>query len=416
MAQTLHLSDGDHGYVTLVNIVADQGRHVSPRGMATRELEHVTIIIDDPVTAVPVNTSRRLKYAIGATETMHLIGGISSLEQLDAASANRFRQFSDDGRLQGAYGPRVYAQLPKIIRLLATESDSRQGVVMIFKEDDLLSGNADVPCTVYLHFRVIDGALELKTTMRSNDVWLGVPYDWWMFTRLQMTVAWALKLPLGPYTHHVDSLHLYERDVDIASRLERLNTMIKYPPAMTTNFQQRTVRDGPDSLERRFWSAGRMARSVCFPGIFSTTASGFDETVSWYRAHVPQLAHDGFTLCELGCRYVLPDTEFDTKRTCRGCKTRRTTEWYQRRQNDALVKLGITDSKAILAERQDDRCAVCGEVPESLCVDHDHVTNSYRGLICHPCNLGLGLFKDDVSRLRGAIRYLEDHELGRQET
>ena len=39
-------------------------------------------------------------------------------------------------------------------------------------------------------------------------------------------------------------------------------------------------------------------------------------------------------------------------------------------------------------------------------VDHDHITNSFRGHICHNCNRGLGVFQDDVNRLERAIRYL----------
>jgi hypothetical protein len=39
-------------------------------------------------------------------------------------------------------------------------------------------------------------------------------------------------------------------------------------------------------------------------------------------------------------------------------------------------------------------------------VDHDHLTNKFRGHICHQCNRGLGLFQDDISRFSRAIQYL----------
>lgn len=55
------------------------------------------------------------------------------------------------------------------------------------------------------------------------------------------------------------------------------------------------------------------------------------------------------------------------------------------------------------------RCELCGSVPTRrvLSVDHDHATNEVRGLLCEPCNRGLGLFRDSPDVMRKAIAYLE---------
>lgn len=56
---------------------------------------------------------------------------------------------------------------------------------------------------------------------------------------------------------------------------------------------------------------------------------------------------------------------------------------------------GLTPSQydALLAH-QHHRCAICGvhqdQLPERLCVDHDHVTDAVRGFLCRTCNASLG--------------------------
>lgn len=65
------------------------------------------------------------------------------------------------------------------------------------------------------------------------------------------------------------------------------------------------------------------------------------------------------------------------------------------------------DYAALLIE-QGGVCAICSAPPgtRSLCVDHDHTTGAIRGLLCGPCNRGIGLLRDDPAVLRAAIGYL----------
>jgi len=39
--------------------------------------------------------------------------------------------------------------------------------------------------------------------------------------------------------------------------------------------------------------------------------------------------------------------------------------------------------------------------------DHCHTTDKFRGWICFPCNIALGMFEDDPERLKKAVIYLE---------
>jgi hypothetical protein len=64
-------------------------------------------------------------------------------------------------------------------------------------------------------------------------------------------------------------------------------------------------------------------------------------------------------------------------------------------------------------------CPICLKYEEELLgtggnagvwtIDHDHNKNKFRGFLCHNCNRGIGIFKDDIDRLQRAVRYLKEN-------
>jgi hypothetical protein len=60
--------------------------------------------------------------------------------------------------------------------------------------------------------------------------------------------------------------------------------------------------------------------------------------------------------------------------------------------------------KALIKQRGE--CAICKRVVK-LVTDHDHKTGKFRGLLCNPCNSGLGFFRDSPDNLISAKQYLE---------
>jgi len=139
------------------------------------------------------------------------------------------------------------------------------------------------------------------------------------------------------------------------------------------------------------------------------------------------------------CEKDKPSTEFSksTNRSswCRSCCAENARKWrganlerarqYDRDRQDRqrtgkakewmrfyrwLSRHGLRpEDYAAMWEAQEGRCAICREEPaegEFLHIDHDHLTEVRRGLLCPPCNRGLGQFKDDVDRLLAAADYL----------
>lgn len=76
-----------------------------------------------------------------------------------------------------------------------------------------------------------------------------------------------------------------------------------------------------------------------------------------------------------------------------------------------------SDEYEALVEKQQGRCAACGQECNSFHIDHDHKCcaaskqscgKCIRGLLCSDCNRMLGFAHDDPAKLRAAAKYLED--------
>ena len=134
-------------------------------------------------------------------------------------------------------------------------------------------------------------------------------------------------------------------------------------------------------------------------------------------------AHDVITCSR--CGEEKPETGFYKSKTpkgrdswCISCrlayhKARRlrlrdSDSWKrQQRARDLKRRYGISEEQyEALYTAQQGRCAVCGDSFERLFVDHNHETEQVRGLLCNPCNGGVGAFKDSPERLVAAAAYL----------
>jgi hypothetical protein len=111
------------------------------------------------------------------------------------------------------------------------------------------------------------------------------------------------------------------------------------------------------------------------------------------------------------CKQNLPNTEFysngrgQLKSYCKSCASTRNT----------TAAAGITPQEYDLFLRfQHGKCAICGCIETGssrtvrMSIDHDHTTGVVRGLLCHGCNSGIGLFKENIEVMKKAISYLEN--------
>jgi hypothetical protein len=115
------------------------------------------------------------------------------------------------------------------------------------------------------------------------------------------------------------------------------------------------------------------------------------------------------------CREILSielmstDSHHTRRSECKPCRS------YKSKVVSRLKKENI-DSKPSVYEK----CKICERTGEEIqdtgsftgrrtvwTMDHDHITETFRGWICQHCNNGLGGFRDNVESLKRAVLYLE---------
>lgn len=215
------VTDAWQGWFDLLKKQAEDGVVAESRdGDVVGEILCAVSCIQDPTRNIVKSRDRNMpiRYAVG--ELLWYLSGTDSLDSICNFS-KVWQRMSDDGKtVNSAYGKRIFSkfgfdQFDYCYRVLKEHPDSRQAIIHIKDPVDYTAHpSKDVPCTVSLQYFVRDGALHAVTYMRSNDIWMGFPYDVFSFTSLQMIMAFKLGVDIGTYTHIAGSLHLYKRDYE----------------------------------------------------------------------------------------------------------------------------------------------------------------------------------------------------------
>lgn len=206
-------------WLSTVQTLVDIGNWVAPVNPAgaTRELLGRPFHIGDSAACLLDVRARKLNYRFAVAEAVWMATGRSDLESLTRYNSV-MKQFSDDGIfLTGAYGPHLCGGLARVVRKLTEDPLSRQAVLQIPRPQ--IYYTKDEPCTLSLQFLQRDGYLNCIATMRSSDVWLGIPYDVFSFAFFQNCLAGRLGYRRGWLTINAGSQHLYERNVSNAREL-----------------------------------------------------------------------------------------------------------------------------------------------------------------------------------------------------
>lgn len=201
-------------YRQLCGKISVQGQDVA----GTKELLNSGFTLLDITENVPtVRTPYSISYMLG--ELAWYFTGRDDVEFISKFSSF-WKRISDDGVTnRSAYGAIVFNrygfdQVEQVIDTLTRDPSSRRAIINFNVPNPWRFETKDEICTIALVFELRDGKLDCTGIMRSNDIWLGTPYDVVFFTELQKHIANVLGVAYGKYTHFAVSLHAYTRDID----------------------------------------------------------------------------------------------------------------------------------------------------------------------------------------------------------
>ena len=223
-------------YSDLINVILNSqprecryAHDVNAKNKPTSELtlysKCVQFTVLNPRFCCYKNPIRQPSFNVGKKEGMMLFSDSNNVDYVPW-----YRPFSRDGKTSySMYGQFINPKIDRIVNKLRAKPITRQCVFTIYNmdinvwDDDV----TDVPCTLMGIFDISCTsnykALNLTIMMRSNDLYLGTPYNMMMFSYLQQVVANELGLALGSYTHFVNNLHIYY------SNISQLEESLKYP-------------------------------------------------------------------------------------------------------------------------------------------------------------------------------------------
>lgn len=235
----------NHLWHSTLKTITNHGDELDSRAGNTKEILGFQAVLTNPLNNILLGfPERKFSLSYACAEILWYLSGTDFIDMIETY-APQYKNFAEDGVAFGAYGyrwsnnpgyaekyqystlefPNGQSQLGALIHLLRENPNTRQAIMTMWDSGDLvhaiLGDHKDLPCTISLKFFVRNGKLHLIADMRSNDTWLGLPYDVFCFTTLQRIIAAECKLQLGTYIHQAGSEHIYEKNY------EKINTILK---------------------------------------------------------------------------------------------------------------------------------------------------------------------------------------------
>ena len=222
-------------YINLLKDLLEDGNRKSPRGLGVRFFQNYVFRVLHPgdVFSTPTRPYR-WDYVIKELE-LYFTGEMSA-EKFGEASKFWLKLANPDGNINSNYGNLVFYKKIKnefgeianqwtwAKNQLIADKDTRQALIFISSPHVQFEGNKDFICTLNYTFSIFNDELSLEVNRRSQDVILGLPYDY-VFEYLLLVkmhnelLEYYPDLKIGSYTMFCNNIHLYDNKVELAQNM-----------------------------------------------------------------------------------------------------------------------------------------------------------------------------------------------------
>lgn len=214
----INAMDVNHALQQGIELIKQFGIRSSSRGGDVITIpEPVTTVYTYPNNKVLINSVRDANPFFHLFEALWILAGRADVKFLTEFNG-RMAEYSDDGQVFNApYGYRMrngvatyHDQINDVIKLLKNSPDSRQAVIQIWDDNDVVKDTKDKACNMSVVFRIRENSLTMTVYNRSNDmIWGAYGANVVQFSTLQEYVAAHLDVPVGTYYQVSNDYHVY---------------------------------------------------------------------------------------------------------------------------------------------------------------------------------------------------------------
>ena len=120
------------------------------------------------------------------------------------------------GECSYCYGQRwsEHHQIDNVRKRLTENPNSKKAIIMTWMPYDTRPDISDSPCNISYMFLNRNGKLDMTATIRSNDLFKGIRYDYALASSMLQNMASFIGQEVGELYFHINSLHAYRQDFE----------------------------------------------------------------------------------------------------------------------------------------------------------------------------------------------------------